>query len=440
MKNYFLDVVKVIKANIAAHEKFTAWLSMETLDYARFNHAKIRQAGTVDQQFLELDLIEGQKHASANIGLCRNLADDQETISACIKRLREQIKSSAEDPFLMIHEGNSSTDCVTKSELADKGFIVDAILKHCHDLDLVGYYFGGPIYKGFANSYGQINWFEKSSFVLDTSIYHSGDKAIKQSYADTRFDENILKKKIESARLGLSMFDKESQTISPGNYRVYFSPTAVNELFAMINWGGFSRKSLEVKNSPLIPLQSGQKRLSKDFHVSENIGSGVGPNFQSQGFMKPSNLAIIDQGQLVNTLISPKTAKEYRLDHNGADESESLCAIDMKGGSLAEADILSTLGDGLYINNLWYLNFSDKQNGCLTGMTRFFSFVVRNGQPVAPFSVMRFDDSIYRIFGENLLHITKNRELIIDNGTYDERSTSCALLPGIIADNVRFTL
>lgn len=440
MKNYFLDVVKIIRSNITAKEKFTAWLSMETLDYARFNHARIRQAGTVDQQYLEVDLIMGQKHASANIGLARNLTADRQTISTCIKRLREQISHSADDPFLMIHEGNTSTESITKSELVDKSLIVDTILQQCHNLDLVGYYFGGPIYKGFANSFGQINWFQKSSFVLDTSIYHSGDKAIKQSYADTCFDQKVLKKKIDNARLGLTMFDQESRTISPGHYRVYFSPTAVNEIFAMINWGGFSRKSLEVKTSPLMPLFSGHKRLSKDFSVSENIGSGVGPNFQSQGFMKPSNLAIIERGELVNALISPKTAKEYRLDHNGADESETLISIDMKAGALSDTDVLSTLGDGLYINNLWYLNFSDRQNGCLTGMTRFFSYVVKNGQPVAPFSVMRFDDSIYRVFGENLKHITKSRELIIDNSTYDERSTSCAMLPGIIADNVRFTL
>ena len=107
---------------------------------------------------------------------------------------------------------------------------------------------------------------------------------------------------------------------------------------------------------------------------------------------------------------------------------------------LLEKDILSTLGDGLYINNLWYLNFSDRLNGCLTGMTRFFCFVVKDGKPVAPFSVMRFDDSIYRIFGDNLLHVTKEREMIIDNSSYDERSTSCFTLPGIIAENVRFTL
>ncbi len=440
MKNYFLDIVAVIKAAIAPKENFTAWLSMETLDYARFNHAQIRQAGTVEQQFLELDLIDGNKHACANIGLARNMILDKETIIACIKRLRAQLAHSPDDPFLMIHEGNTSTESITKSELADKAFVVNAILEEARNLDLVGYYFGGPIYKGFANSYGQINWFEKSSFVLDTSVYHSGDKAIKQSYADTEFDRDVVKKKIADARHGLSMFDKASQTISPGQYRVYFSPTAVNELLAMINWGGFSRKALAVKNSPLMPLFAEQKQLSRDFSIAENIGSGVGPAFQSQGFMKPNHLPMIEAGRMVNSLISPKTAKEYHLDHNGADQSETLAAIDMKGGTLSDADILSTLGDGLYINNLWYLNFSDRQNGCLTGMTRFFSYVVKGGKPVAPFSVMRFDDSIYRIFGDNLAHITKNRELLIDNGTYDERSTSCAILPGIIAENVRLTL
>lgn len=440
MKNYFLDIVSVIKTSLSPKERFTAWLSMETLDYARFNHAQIRQAGTVEQQYLELDLIEGNKHACATIGLSRSIALDKDTIVACIKRLRAQLALSADDPFLMIHEGNTSTDNITASELTAKEVIVSAILEEARNLDLVGYYFGGPIYKGFANSYGQINWFEKSSFVLDTSVYYSGDKAIKQSYADTKFDREILKKKIEAARAGLAMFDKESQTIRPGHYRVYFSPTAVYELLSMVNWGGFSRKAIEVKNSPLTPLFLEQKQLSRHVSLSEQICDGVGPNFQSQGFMKPKSLSMIEGGTLVNTLISPKTAKEYQLDHNGADEAEALCSMDMKGGELHDADILATLGDGLYVNNLWYLNFSDRQNGCLTGMTRFFSYVVQNGKGIAPFSVMRFDESIYRIFGDNLKHITKNRELLIDPGTYDERSTTCAILPGIIAENVRFTL
>ncbi len=440
MKEYLVDIVKLITDNLRGQERFTASLSMETLDYARFNHAQIRQAGTVFQQYVVIDLIDGKKHVTANLGLARNLTLDKETIANCIKRQREQLAFSSDDPFLMIHEGNHSTDSIFTHELTDKNQVVDTILTEAHGLDLVGYYFGGPIYKGFANSYGQINWFEKSSFVVDTSVYHSGDKAIKQSYAGTKFDRDILAKKFADAKRGLSMFNQEAMTIAPGNYRVYLSPNAVYELLSMINWGGFSRKEIEVKTSPLMPAINEQKHFASAFALKENIGAGVGPNFQAQGFMKPAQLAIIDQGKVVNTLISPKTAREYNLDHNGADESETMSSIDMQGGQLEDEDILGTLGDGLYINNLWYLNFSDRRNGCLTGMTRFFSFVVKNGKPVAPFSVMRFDESIYRLFGDQLQHITKNRELLIDSGTYDERSTTCALLPGIIAENVRFTL
>lgn len=440
MKNYFADIVGIIHKEMLANEKFSAWFSAENFDYARFNHAKIRQAGTVAQHVLELDFIDGIKHASMQLGLSGKLSTDKEKITSAVKRLRAQIPFSADDPYLMLHDGKTNTESITNNELTDKAEVVETVLQKSQGLDLVGIYFGGPIYKGFAGSSGQMNWFEKSSFVLDCSFYHSGDKAVKQSYADTRWDPSHIDKKIEEVRLGLKLFDQEAKAITPGEYRVYFSPSAVNELLGVMNWGGFSRKSLEVKNSPLMALQAGSKNLSPLFSLSENIAAGMGPGFQSQGFMKPANLSIIERGHLKNTLISPKTAKEYHLDHNGADETEALCAIDMQGGQLADIDIMSTLGDGLYINNLWYLNFSDRQNGCLTGMTRFLCFMVKNGKPVAPFSVMRFDDSIYRMFGDNLCYLTERRELLIDSSTYDERSTASALLPGIIVDKVRFTL
>lgn len=40
---------------------------------------------------------------------------------------------------------------------------------------------------------------------------------------------------------------------------------------------------------------------------------------------------------------------------------------------------------------LWYLNFSDRPGGRITGMTRFASFWVEDGRIVAPLNVMRFD-------------------------------------------------
>jgi predicted Zn-dependent protease len=92
------------------------------------------------------------------------------------------------------------------------------------------------------------------------------------------------------------------------------------------------------------------------------------------------------------------------------------------------------------INNLWYLNFSDRTKCQVTGMTRFATFWVEKGEIVAPINVMRFDDSVYRIFGSELEALTKDRNFILDQSTYEERSTQSAHLPGALLSEIEFTL
>ena len=73
-------------------------------------------------------------------------------------------------------------------------------------------------------------------------------------------------------------------------------------------------------------------------------------------------------------------------------------------------------------------------------MTRFGWFVVENGKLTAPINTMRFDDSVYSMLVENLVGLTANRELLIDSGTYEERSTSSSRLPGAIVNKFKMTL
>ena len=35
-------------------------------------------------------------------------------------------------------------------------------------------------------------------------------------------------------------------------------------------------------------------------------------------------------------------------------------SLDLAAGDLARADVLKTLDRGIYVGNLWYLNFSDR--------------------------------------------------------------------------------
>jgi predicted Zn-dependent protease len=76
----------------------------------------------------------------------------------------------------------------------------------------------------------------------------------------------------------------------------------------------------------------------------------------------------------------------------------------------------------------------------MTGMTRFATFWVEKGEIVAPLNVMRFDETLYRILGEQLIGLTQERDFIMDNDTYYQRSTSSARLPGALVEDFTFTL
>jgi predicted Zn-dependent protease len=73
-------------------------------------------------------------------------------------------------------------------------------------------------------------------------------------------------------------------------------------------------------------------------------------------------------------------------------------------------------------------------------MTRFATLWVENGRIAAPLNVMRFDETLYRMLGENLLGFSAERNLILDSGTYGGRSTSSSRMPGALVKDFTFTL
>ena len=115
-------------------------------------------------------------------------------------------------------------------------------------------------------------------------------------------------------------------------------------------------------------------------------------------------------------------------------------SIDLAAGTVASRDVLRQLDTGIYINNLWYLNYSDRPACRITGMTRFATFWVERGEIRAPLNVMRFDETLYRMLGENLEGLTSERDFILDSGTYGSRSTSSSRVPGALVKDFTFTL
>ncbi len=438
MQHQFFDLADLIQSSLRAGEGFLANVSGEDSHFVRFNRSAVRQAGAVSQRYLSLELFHGKRHASQSITLTG--ADDRDAVRAAVATLRDVLTDTPEDPHFLVNETPASTTRVMPNQLPAEDEAVSAVLAAGKGHDLVGMYASGPIHRGFANSFGQRNWDTVHAFAADLSFYLQSDKAVKVDHAGTAWDADLFAAKMNGAKMRLAALARTPKTITPGAYRVYLAPAALEELFGLLSWGGFSLASEKTATSPFIRMISEGVKLDPRVTLSENTAEGLAPGFQEEGFVKPARVPLITAGAYTSALASPRSAAEFGVPQNGADGSESPVALDMAPGDLADGDILKTLGTGVYVGNLWYTNYSDRNACRLTGMTRFATFWVENGEIVAPLNVMRFDDTLYNILGTGLVALTSQRDLRVSTSTYEARSTQSMRLPGAVVANLAMTL
>ena len=434
MKARFFELAERLGRVLKAGETLLCEFSGERSDFVRFNRGKVRQAGSVEQGYVSLRLIHERRQASATLALG---SEDFDASRTALDQLRGVLEDLPEDPWLLVNETPRSTASERRGALVSADAVAQEVVAEAQGRDLVGIYAGGTICRGFANSLGQRNWHEVDSFNFDWSLYLEGDKAVKTGYAGFEWSEETFAGTLHAAADQLEHLEKPRRTIEPGEYRVYLAPRALEELMGLLSWGGFSARSRATKQSPLLRMESGSA-LSPKVTLIENSAEGMAPGFQGDGFVKPPRVTLIEQGRLRDALVSPRSAKEYGLVPNAGRESPE--AMELSPGDLESGQILGALDMGLYVSNLWYLNFSDRPAGRITGMTRFATFWVERGRIAAPVAAMRFDDSIYRMLGENLIELTRERDLLPDVSTYAERSTSSSHLPGALISSLKFTL
>lgn len=440
MQEYFYSLADYATGKLKNKEVFTSTLNGESSDFCRLNGGKVRQAGSVLQNMMSLQLISGKKNAQGDITLCNVRSEDEKRIDTMIASLRDQISVLQDDPYLLYNTEVRSSENISPNKLADSREVIANVAKATQGSDLVGIYASGAVYRAFANSLGQRNWYENYSFNFDFSFYLRADKAVKTGYAGFEWKNDDFSRKLEVARRQLAILDRTPKTITPGRYRVFLAPQALTEVTDMISWGGFSLKAHKTKQTPLIRMVEANVAMNPSVSMFENTGGGLSPDFNSGGFTKPGSVTLIDQGRYKDCLVSPRSSVEYGVETNGANSQEIPSSIEIGAGTISTDNILTTLDEGIYLNNLWYLNFSDRSACRVTGMTRFASFWVEKGQIVQPLNVMRFDESLLRMFGEKLVGFTKEREMMISASTYGERSTGSAHLPGALVDDFSLTL
>src|SRR4029077_14490994 len=137
--------------------------------------------------YLSLRLARARRQASATIALAGD-GDDAAFARQTLGRLRGALGELPEDPWLLINETPESSESERRGALAPATAVLEQAMSAAAGRDLVGFYAGGTIYRGFSSSLAQRNWHEVDSFNCNWSLYRHSDQAVKTSYAGFDWD------------------------------------------------------------------------------------------------------------------------------------------------------------------------------------------------------------------------------------------------------------
>ncbi|MDQ3775988.1 MAG: metallopeptidase TldD-related protein [Pseudomonadota bacterium] len=419
-------------------EVFLAGFLGEDSDFVRLNHNRVRQAGHVVQRECRVSLIRGRCEAQGALSLGADRSSDAQRLGALIERLRTQLAVARDDPHFLYATEPHSTAEVRTLNLPDGRAAIETIMGMAEGLDLVGLFANGSFYRGFGNSLGQRNWYANGGFNVDISAHGDGARAVKCLYAGQSWDPAALGHRIAELRDRLAALTREGRPLTPGRYRVYLSPYALGEVLGLLGMSAFGMRSHKTLHTPLLKMIREGRRLHPDITVLEAHGEGYTPTFTSAGFIKPEQVVLIEAGGFRDCLADRRSAAEYGVTPNA--EFEGTRSLALAAGDVPEREMLARLDTGIYVDHLWYGNFSDWNDCRITATTRYASFWVEDGEITAPIPTMRLDESIYHLLGDGLMGLTRERESIVDPGTYEWRSLSSQRLPGALVDGVGFAM
>ncbi|MDT3679891.1 MAG: metallopeptidase TldD-related protein [Burkholderiaceae bacterium] len=434
----FDAVGAAVDRHARAGEAVFAYLRAERSDFVRVNAARVRQAGTIERAVLSIRMFREGRQAQMRCTLAAPRGTGARVREA-LAALRRAIEPLPIDPFASFEYEPGRSERVAREAAPGPDEVVAAIVDAAADADLVGLYAGGVVARALASNLGHRHYHEAPSASFDFSLHYAAGQASKHTWSAPRWEAAALRSAIAGAREQARILARPAMRIEPGAHRALLAPAALADLVSLLGWGGFSERAFRSGQSPLARAQRAEARFDASFAIVDDLDALDVPRFQSEGFVRPARSVLIEDGRPAQRLVSPRSALEFGVVGNGADD-ERPSAPCVGPGHLDEAHLLDALGTGIVIPNLWYLNWSDRQACRATGMTRFATLWVENGVAVAPVAPMRFDDSLYRLFGAGLLGLGARVESIPHAETWDGREPGGVRAPWALVDALRFTL
>ena len=146
MKDTFYYICDETIKQLKDDEELIISFSGESSQYIRFNNAKIRQTGCIDDANIFLNFIKNNRSCRSSFSFKGKKVIDLKNILYQIEKMRNEINQLPEDPYI-VKPGNYESICeINKGNLISNEDVVSSILPFIQGVDFTGIWASGPIY------------------------------------------------------------------------------------------------------------------------------------------------------------------------------------------------------------------------------------------------------------------------------------------------------
>lgn len=336
--------------------------------------------------------------------------------------------------FVSNSSAKSTEDIERKIDLKLCFKLVKRIIKKAGKYPAYGILKSGNVSWAIANSKG-LRIFQSVPMDYVSIILMNGKHSSFKSFNRLDFDlEEIIdmRKKI--------IFRSEPSTIEPGEYTVILESPAVASIIEHMGYLSFNAKSVYEKMSF---FEENKKVFSDNVTIYDDKDyiSGFPFNFDAEGIER-KKVTIIERGICKNVTCDRYYGKKIGKETTGHSRGQIIAGpipvhLVMEKGKKSLKDIISSVENGIYVSNFHYVNTVRPVDVTLTGMTRYGTFLIKNGRITKPLKNLRFTQSMVEAFS-NIEYVSSELETHISNDFYDIPSPSHTICPSIKISKFRF--
>jgi PmbA protein len=217
---------------------------------------------------------------------------------------------------------------------------------------------------------------------------------------------------IDAAALGREAIDKALRSrdpvdVPPGEYTVILEEYAVGTLMPYLAYIGFGAQAFQERQSFMYG-KLGQKVTGENITIwDDGLDPGNLPMpFDFEGVPK-TRVNLISKGVVGGPVYDTYTAgkEPARISTGHAlpvpnDFGPFPWNVAMETGDASKEEMLASTKKGLWVTRMHYVRPVHPLKTVVTGMTRDGTFLIENGEIVAPVKNLRFTQSILEAFGE----------------------------------------